>query len=52
MYEDGGRIKLGLGLQVHHGFVDGYHIGHFVHILERHLEDPTMLEQPYVTTFE
>ena len=52
MYEDGGRIKLGLGMQVHHGFVDGYHMGHFVHILERHLEDPTLLEGPFESTFE
>ncbi len=52
MYEDAGRIKLGLGLQVHHGLVDGYHIGHFVHILERHLEDPTLLEHPYISTFD
>ncbi|MEY2719473.1 MAG: hypothetical protein RLZZ273_839 [Bacteroidota bacterium] len=52
MYDDNGRIKVGLGLQVHHGLVDGYHIGHFVHILERHLEDPTLLEGPYVSTFD
>lgn len=52
MYEDGGRIKLGLGMQVHHGLVDGYHMGHFVHILERHLEDPTLLEGPFESTFE
>ena len=52
MHEDGGRIKLGLGMQVHHGFVDGYHMGHFVHILERHLEDPTLLEGPFESTFE
>lgn len=52
MYDDNGRVKLGLGLQVHHGFVDGYHIGHFVHILERHLEDPTLIERPYVSTFD
>ncbi len=52
MYDDNGRVKLGLGLQVHHGFVDGYHIGHFVHIIERHLEDPTLVEHPFVSTFE
>jgi chloramphenicol O-acetyltransferase type A len=52
MYQDGDRIKLGLGEQVHHGLVDGYHMGHFVHILERHLEDPTLIEGPFVSTFE
>lgn len=52
MYDDNGRTKLGLGLQVHHGLVDGYHIGHFVHILERHLEDPALIECPYVSTFD
>jgi chloramphenicol O-acetyltransferase type A len=52
MYEDQGRIKLGLGLQVHHGLVDGYHIGHFMHIVERHLNDPALIEDTFVSTFE
>lgn len=51
MYDDAGRIKLGLGLQVHHGLVDGYHIGHFVHVLERHFENPELIEHTYESTF-
>jgi chloramphenicol O-acetyltransferase type A len=52
MYDDAGRIKLGLGLQVHHGLVDGYHIGHLVDIVQRHLEDPAIIEGHVVSTFE
>ena len=52
MYEDQGRIKLGLGLQVHHGFVDGYHIGHFIHIVERHLENPALIEDSFESTYD
>ncbi len=51
MQEDAGRVTLGLGLQVHHGLVDGYHIGHFVDIVERHLADPTIIELPFTSTF-
>jgi chloramphenicol O-acetyltransferase type A len=52
MYDDAGRIKVGLGLQVHHGLVDGYHIGHVLDIVQRHLEDPTAIERHVVSTFE
>lgn len=51
MYDDNGRIKVGLGLQVHHGLVDGYHIGHCMNIIERHLADPTLIERPFTSTF-
>ncbi len=51
MYDDNGRIKVGLGLQVHHGLVDGYHIGHCINIIERHLADPTLIERPFTSTF-
>lgn len=51
MYDDNGRTKLGLGLQVHHGLVDGYHIGHCLNIIERHLADPTLIEHPFTSTF-
>ena len=51
MYDDNGRIKVGLGLQVHHGLVDGYHIGHCINIIERHLADPTLMERPFTSTF-
>ena len=33
--EQGGRLKLGLSLEVNHRFIDGLHIGQFVHALER-----------------
>ncbi|MGN0745588.1 MAG: CatA-like O-acetyltransferase, partial [Aristaeellaceae bacterium] len=32
--EQGGRLKLGLSLEVNHRFIDGLHIGQFVRALE------------------
>ena len=32
--EQNGRLKLGLSLEVNHRFIDGLHIGQFVHVLE------------------
>lgn len=52
MYDDGDRIKVGLGLQVHHGLVDGYHIGHLVDIIHQHLETPAIIEGHFVSTFQ
>lgn len=52
MYEEHGRIRLGLGLQVHHGLVDGYHIGHFIHNVQRHLDDPSLVLRPFASSFE
>lgn len=52
MYEEHGRTQLGLGLQVHHGLVDGYHIGHFIHNVEQHLDDPSLVLRAFTSTFE
>lgn len=52
MYKDGAATKVGLALQNHHGLTDGYHIGHFLHILERHLAEPALIERPFVSTFK
>jgi chloramphenicol O-acetyltransferase type A len=52
MYDQHGRTLLGLGLQVHHGLVDGYHIGHFVHNVQRHLDDPSLVLRPFTSSFE
>lgn len=52
MYKDGDKIKAPLAIQNHHALTDGYHIGHFLHILERHLEDPNLIDQSYVSDFE
>ena len=35
---ENGRVKLPLGIQVHHGLVDGYHVSELVQGLERLLE--------------
>lgn len=51
MYKDGAATKAALALQSHHGLTDGYHIGHFLHHLERHLKDPSLLERPFASTF-
>ena len=52
IYKDGEAIKAALALQNHHGLTDGYHIGHFLHHLERHLRDPSLLERPFRSTFK
>jgi len=51
MYNSNGRTIAPLGIQTHHSVVDGYHIGHFIHNMERHLNDPTLLERPFESTF-
>ena len=51
MYKDGEKTKAPLAIQNHHGLTDGYHIGHFLHILERHLENPDLIEQPFISNF-
>jgi chloramphenicol O-acetyltransferase type A len=52
MYASGGRTFAPLGIQTHHSVVDGYHIGHLIHILEEHLRDPKLLERPFASTFD
>lgn len=52
MYREGEKIKAPLAIQNHHSLTDGYHIGHFLHILERHLEDPDLILGSFVSTFE
>lgn len=47
MYQDAGRTRVPLAMQTHHSLVDGYHVGLFLHILERHLENPALIDQPY-----
>jgi chloramphenicol O-acetyltransferase type A len=45
MYTVDGRIKAPLGFQTHHGLIDGYHVGLFLDILEKHLENPELINQ-------
>ncbi|MBU3679883.1 MAG: hypothetical protein FGM32_09810 [Candidatus Kapabacteria bacterium] len=52
MYTNNERLIAPLGIQTHHSVVDGYHVGHFIHNMERHLQDPTMLERAFMSTFE
>lgn len=52
MYKEAGVIKAPLALQNHHSLTDGYHIGHFLDILYKHLEDPMLIEHPYTSTFK
>jgi len=52
MYKDGESIKAPLALQNHHSLTDGYHIGHFLDILHRHLEDPVLIERPFTSNFK
>lgn len=47
MYEDAGRTMVPFAMQTHHSLVDGYHVGLFLDILYRHLEDPDLIDQPF-----
>jgi chloramphenicol O-acetyltransferase type A len=52
MYDDGDKIKAPLAMQNHHSLTDGYHIGHFLDILEKHLDDPTLLDRSFTSDFK
>lgn len=46
MHEDRGRTTVPIAMQTHHSLVDGYHVGLFLEILSRHLDDPSLIDQP------
>lgn len=50
--EENGRMKLAISLQVHHALMDGYHVGHLVHNVQRHLDDPTLIQREYHSLFD
>jgi len=50
--EEAGRMKLAISLQVHHALMDGYHVGHLVHNVQCHLDDPTLIQRDYQSLFE
>jgi chloramphenicol O-acetyltransferase type A len=52
MYNDNDKIKAPLAIQNHHSLTDGYHIGHFLDILEKHLKEPRLIERPFTSTFK
>jgi chloramphenicol O-acetyltransferase type A len=45
-HEDAGRIMLPVGIQVHHGLVDGLHVGRFVQRLSAACHEPETLLIP------
>lgn len=51
MYQIGDRTMVPLAMQNHHGLTDGYHIGHFIDILNRHLADPSLIDHPFTSRF-
>ena len=51
MYNEDKKIRVPLAIQNHHSLTDGYHIGHFLDILNRHLEDPGLIAQPFSSNF-
>jgi chloramphenicol O-acetyltransferase type A len=51
IYDDGDKIKAPLALQNHHSLTDGYHIGHFLDIVDKHLRDPTLIDRPFTSDF-
>ena len=52
MYSEDDRTKAPLAIQNHHGLTDGYHIAHVLDILRCHLEDPGLIERPFVSSFK
>lgn len=52
LYEDNGRIMAPFGIQTHHALTDGYHIGLFLEILERHLQAPALIDRPFAAPGE
>jgi hypothetical protein len=51
-YNEDKKIKAPLAIQNHHSLTDGYHIGHFLDNLNRHLEDPALITQPFSSSFK
>jgi chloramphenicol O-acetyltransferase len=51
MYVSGGRTMAPLAMQTHHGLTDGYHIGHFLDIMQHHLEDPGLIDRPFISNY-
>lgn len=37
--EENGKKMLNFSVEVHHGLVDGYHVGQFIHQLQKHLNE-------------
>lgn len=42
-----GNIFAPLAIQSHHGLVDGYHVGKFLDIMNRHLDDPNLINSSF-----
>ncbi len=40
-FNENGKIKLPLSVQVHHGLVDGVHVGQYFNMMQEILDDPT-----------
>jgi chloramphenicol O-acetyltransferase type A len=39
-FEEGGRLKMPLSVQVHHALMDGLHVGRFYELVQGYLDDP------------
>ena len=50
--EEACRMKLAISLRVYHALRDGCHVGHRVHNMQRHLDDPTLIQPDYQSYFE
>ena len=52
MFQNEGQTMASLAIQTHHGLTDGYHIAHFLDIMNRHLEEPGLIDSPFVSSFD
>ena len=39
-FEEGGRLKMPLGVQAHHALMDGVHMGRFYSVIQEHFDQP------------
>lgn len=44
-YQEGGKTKMPLSVQAHHGLVDGRHVGHFYNQLQLLFDQPTRIDE-------
>jgi chloramphenicol O-acetyltransferase type A len=41
--QDGDRMRMPLSIEVHHGMMDGLHVGQFINILQVLFNQPSLL---------
>jgi len=42
--QNGDRMRMPLSIEVHHGMMDGLHVGQFIHTLQELFNQPSLLD--------